>query len=205
MFAIDATQLCAHDKGILVAEADADAEHAADHVIQRVVDVVLLYIRWTDVGDVVDLGIQLGLVADIPVGAHVEIHDRVDVLVIVGRRLDQLGRGEVRAGAGRADYAVPAARHTAGVPAFRQVQTPDIVLVALGFLQLPGQDVTAGLVVGLAVAATAQQTRQFDIALGAGNAGIRDELAGVVDEGVQRERTGDVVGLQVELIARLQV
>ena len=64
---------------LLVGEADTDAIHTANHVIQRVIDGSGASIRRTDIGDVVNLGVKLGLVADVPVGAYVQIHDRVQL------------------------------------------------------------------------------------------------------------------------------
>ena len=124
----------------LVVEADADAEHAADHIVQRVVGVLATDIRRTGVGDVVDLGIELGRVAEIPVEPDIQVQDRADLVEVDGRRLDRRGR----AGAGGADDGVAVGGDTPpDMPAFRQVDAPDVVLVALGLLQLPVQDVAA--------------------------------------------------------------
>src|SRR6185312_13432070 len=157
----------------LVREADADTVHAANHVIQIVAGVLATGIRRVGVGDVIDIGIELDLVADVPVGTQVEVQDRIDLVEVDGRRLD----GRRRAGAGSAGQCVAVGEHAAGVPTLRQVEAPDIGLVALGFQQLPVQHVTAGLVVGRAAAAAAQRTGQFDIPLGARDAAVGDVLA----------------------------
>src|SRR5581483_12058684 len=144
---------------LLIRETDADAVHAADHVIQSIVGVLATGIRRTGVGDVVDIGIELGPVVEAPVATQVEVQDRVHLVEVDGGRLDR----RRRAGAGGTYQGVAVGGHAAGIPAFRQVHTPCVRLIGLGFQNLPVQHVTAGLVVSLAVAAAAQIAGQFHI------------------------------------------
>ena len=81
---------------------------------------------------------------------EIEVEHRIDLVEVDGRGLDR----RRRAAAGIADKIVAVLRGDARrIPAFRQVDAPDIVLIALGFLDLLVQDVAAELGVGLAVVA----------------------------------------------------
>jgi hypothetical protein len=133
----------------LVGEAHADAIHAADHVIQGIVGVLATGIRRRRVGDIVDLCVKLGLVADTPVRTHVQIQDRVDLVEIVGWALHRGGRASTRG----ANHRIAVGEHAAGIPAFRQVDAPGVGLVALGLLQLPIQHIEAGAIAALVAAA----------------------------------------------------
>src|ERR1700722_17531014 len=118
--------------------ADADVVHAADHIIESTVEATLGR-RRQQIGDIVDLDVELALLHHVPRGAGIPIDRTRHVVVVDGRIVDRL-EGRLHRAASRVALHVVVAEHTGVEPALYQREAAPAVGIVLGVYNLPGRN-----------------------------------------------------------------